>query len=64
MDQFIHVRKEGEVEIRKKSEWKKRRDLFTLQVDSIANFSWTARLFFQVLGTEYEKVKEIMVIKS
>lgn len=49
-----------------KSEWKKkkRKDLFTLKVDSIANFSWTPLLFLQVLGTEHEKVKEIMVVKG
>lgn len=39
-------------------------DLFTLKVDSIANFSWTPLLFFQVQGTEREKVKEIKVVKS
>lgn len=49
---------------KEKVRMEKRTDLFTLKVDSIANFSWTPLLFFQVLGTEHEKVKEIMVIKS
>lgn len=40
---------------------KKSKDLSTLNVNSIPNFSWTPPLFFQVLGTVHIKVKEIMV---
>jgi len=42
----------------------RREDLSALNVNSIPNFSWTPPLFFQVLGTVYKKVKEIMVSKK
>lgn len=37
----------------------KGKDLSTLKVNSIPNFSWTPPLFFQVLGNVHKKVKEI-----